>query len=116
MNTTSTSASDLCLRYCSQLGIGSPQFTKVAQGLAEKVGTVGDLAGRSPLSVAAACIYMASHLLGKGKTPKQISEVAGVSDGTIRTAYKFLYQERDRLIEPEWIANGKGDMKNLPPS
>lgn len=76
--------------------------------------TVGDLAGRSPLSVAAACIYMASHLLGKPKTPKEISNVAGVSDGTIRTAYKFLFQERERLIEPEWIANGKGDMSKLP--
>jgi transcription initiation factor TFIIB len=76
--------------------------------------TVGDLAGRSPLSVAAACIYMASYLLGKPKTPKEISVVAGVSDGTIRTAYKFLYQERERLIEKEWIADGKGNMDNLP--
>jgi len=76
--------------------------------------TVGDLAGRSPLSVAAACIYLTSHLLGKPKSPKEISEVAGVSDGTIRTAYKYLYQERERLVEPEWIANGKGNMDNLP--
>ena len=116
MNTTSTNATALCVRYCNQLGLTAQIFTKVSQGLADKVGTVGDLAGRSPLSVAAACIYMASHLLGKGKSPKDISQVAGVSDGTIRTAYKFLYHERERLIEPEWIANGKGDMKNLPVS
>lgn len=76
--------------------------------------TVGDLAGRSPLSVAAACIYMASYLCGKPKSPKDISLVAGVSDGTIRTAYKYLYQEKDRLIEPEWVAGGKGKMENLP--
>ncbi|TVY80721.1 Transcription initiation factor IIB [Lachnellula suecica] len=112
--TTSTNAKDLCLRYCSQLGLKSQQFVKVSQGLADKMSTVGDLAGRSPLSVAAACIYMASYLLGKGKTPKEISQVAGVSDGTIRTAYKYLYQERERLIEPEWIADGKGKMDNLP--
>jgi transcription initiation factor TFIIB len=110
----STSAKDLCLRYCSQLGLKSQQFTKVSQGLALKMSTVGDLAGRSPLSVAAACIYMASYLLGKPKTPKEISMVAGVSDGTIRTAYKYLYQERERLIEPEWIADGKGKIENLP--
>ncbi|RDW66198.1 putative transcription initiation factor IIB [Coleophoma cylindrospora] len=114
--TTSTNAKDLCLRYCSQLGLKSQQFVKVSQGLAEKMSTVGDLAGRSPLSVAAACIYMASYLLGKPKSAKEISLVAGVSDGTIRTAYKFLYQDRDRLIEPEWIENGKGDMNNLPAS
>ena len=112
--TTSTNAKDLCLRYCSQLGLKNQQFVKVSQGLADKMSTVGDLAGRSPLSVAAACIYMASYLLGKPKSPKEISGVAGVSDGTIRTAYKYLYQERERLIEPEWIADGKGNMENLP--
>jgi transcription initiation factor TFIIB len=112
--TTSTNAKDLCLRYCSQLGLKNQQFVKVSQGLADKMSTVGDLAGRSPLSVAAACIYMASYLLGKPKSPKEISGVAGVSDGTIRTAYKYLYQERERLIEPEWIADGKGNLDNLP--
>jgi transcription initiation factor TFIIB len=114
--TTSTNARDLCLRYCNQLGLKSQQFVKVSQGLADKMSTVGDLAGRSPLSVAAACIYMASYLLGKPKTAKEISQVAGVSDGTIRTAYKYLYQERERLIEPAWIADGKGKMENLPVS
>ncbi len=114
--TTSTNARDLCVRYCNQLGLKSQQFVKVSQGLADKMSTVGDLAGRSPLSVAAACIYMASYLLGKGKTAKEISQVAGVSDGTIRTAYKYLYQERERLIEPEWIADGKGKIENLPTS
>ena len=113
-STTSTNAKDLCLRYCNQLGLKAQQFTKVSQGLADKVATVGELAGRSPLSVAAACIYMASYLLGKPKTPKEISAVAGVSDGTIRTAYKYLYQDRERLIEPEWIADGKGNVENLP--
>lgn len=114
--TTSTNARDLCLRYCNQLGLKSQQFVKVSQGLADKMSTVGDLAGRSPLSVAAACIYMASYLLGKPKTAKEISQVAGVSDGTIRTAYKYLYQERERLIESAWIADGKGKMENLPAS
>lgn len=115
-STESTKAEALCLRYCSLLGLKNQQFVKVSQGLAEKMSTVGDLAGRSPLSVAAACIYMASCLLGKPKSPKDIAAVAGVSDGTIRTAYKYLYQERERLIEPQWIANGKGSMDNLPAS
>ena len=75
---------------------------------------VVDLAGRSPLSVAAACIYMASHLLGKPKSAKDIASIAGVSDGTIRTAYKFLYQERESIIEPDWIKDGKGSMDRLP--
>ena len=77
---------------------------------------LGSLAGRSPLSAAAACIYMISHLLKFPKSAKEISQVAGVSDGTIRTAYKFLFAEKDTLIDPEWIKDGKGDMSLLPPS
>jgi len=112
--TSSTSAEALCERYCDALGLKAHLFTKVSTGLAKKMSTVGDLAGRSPLSVAAACIYMTSHLLGKPKSPKDISAVAGVSDGTIRTAYRYLYQEAERLIEPDWIKDGKGDMSRLP--
>ncbi len=78
--------------------------------------SVGALAGRSPLSAAAACIYMTSALMKQPKSAKEISAVAGVSDGTIRTAYKFLYAEREKLIDPEWIKDGKGDMKLLPAS
>ena len=78
------------------------------------MGKVGALAGRSPLSAAAACIYFASHLLNDARTAKEIASVVGVSDGTIRTSYKFLEAKKDELVEPEWIDNGKGDMALLP--
>jgi len=109
--TTSTNAEDLCIRYCSNLGLMGQQVVKISQALAVKVSLVGELAGRSPLSIAAACIYMASHLVLQPMSPKDIAVVAGVSDGTIRTAYKFLYQERDKLIEKEWEL----PMHKLPP-
>ena len=76
--------------------------------------SVGALAGRSPLSAAGACIYMVSYLMKQPKTAKEIAAVAGVSDGTIRTAYKFLYAKKDQLIDPDWVKDGKGDMKLLP--
>jgi transcription initiation factor TFIIB len=75
--------------------------------------TNGALAGRSPLSIAAVSIYLISHLMGYPKTPKEISLVAGVSDGTIRTAYKHVYPERDILIKKEWLDRG-GKMDQLP--
>jgi len=112
-NTTSTKAVELCIRYCSQLGLPT-QTTRISQLLAEKINSVGSLAGRSPLSAAAACIFFASHLMKTPKTPKEISNVAGVSDGTIRTSYKLLQAEKDKLVDPEWIKDGKGDMKLLP--
>ena len=112
--TDATCAKDLCTRFCSQLGLNEQKFIRTSIGLCEKVSSIGDLAGRSPLSLAAASVYMTSYLLGRAKSAKEVAGVCGVSDGTVRTAYKFLYQDRERLIEPSWIANGKGKMENLP--
>jgi len=115
-NSPSTSAEALCARYCGMLGFrNAPRIQKIAQALAIKTSSVKDLAGRSPLSVAAACIYFASHYLGEPKLSKDIASVAGVSDGTIKTAYRFLYQAKDRLVEDEWKEKPlKGNLDRLP--
>jgi len=85
-----------------------------SKSIADNMVAKGVLAGRSPLSAAAACIYMASHLMGVPKSPKEIANVAGVSDGTIRTSYRLLHASKDDLIDEEWLKEGKGDMKRLP--
>ena len=86
--------------------------------LADKVNELGTLAGRSPLSVAAACIYFTSHLMKCPRTAKEIAGVCGVSDGTIRTAYKYLFDAKDKLVEQSWLkdkdGNVKGDINDLP--
>ncbi|KAG9247987.1 cyclin-like protein [Calycina marina] len=113
-STSSTSAKELCVRFCSQLGLKNQMFVKVSQGIADSPVTLHELAGRSPLSVAAACIYMAAHLLGSPRTAKEISGIAGVSDGTIRNSYKFLYLKKETIIKDDWIRDGRGSMDNLP--
>lgn len=110
--TATTNPGELCARFCSILGLDQ-RVTNVAIDLAEKMSSGGALAGRSPLSGAAACIYMASYLMGSPRTPKQISEAAKVSDSTIRNAYKNLYNEREKFIQPEWLSRG-GNVDNLP--
>lgn len=110
----STSAEDLLLRFCNKLGV-SNSTSLIGMDLAKRISQSGVIAGRSPLSVAAACIYMISYLMGEPKTPKEISDVASVSDGTIRTAYKMLYTQRDDLIREEWLQKG-GDKSRLPTS
>ena len=110
--TTTTNPGELCARFCSILALDQ-RCTNVAIELAGQMSTVGALAGRSPLSGAAACIYMASYLMGQARTPKQISEAAKVSDSTIRNAYKSLYSEREKLIQKEWLDKG-GKIENLP--
>ncbi|KAJ5674143.1 transcription initiation factor IIB [Penicillium macrosclerotiorum] len=113
--TTSAKPSDMCNRFCNLLELPF-QVTRVSSTLADKVTKSGELAGRSPLSIVASCIYMAAHLMGSPKSAKEISFVVHVSDGTIRHAYKQLYAARKTLIDPEWLNDGKGDMKNLPSS
>lgn len=111
---TSTDATELCSRFCGNLGLNQ-QCVLLSQDIATKMQNGGALAGRSPLSVAAACIYMASHLMGTPKSPKDISNVAGVSDGTIRTSYKLCYKERDSLLKgTRWEQSEKVDLKRLP--
>ena len=130
-NTSSTKAHDLMIRYCNNLQL-SQQAIMAAQELADRTAQAGTLAGRSPISSAAACIYMICHLMKQPRSAKDISNVAGVSDGkyseemilaewftdtlkgTIRNAYKHLYQDKDALIDSKWLENGKGDITLLP--
>jgi transcription initiation factor TFIIB len=103
---------ELCRRYCSMLDM-SQRATQMSEALANKTLSTGSLAGRSPLSAAAACIYMAGHLLGEGKSPKDIQQVAGVSDSTIRHAYKLMYGELDKIIDDDMKRRG-ADPAQLP--
>ena len=111
----STSAPELCARYCSNLRFRhAVRVENIARRLAEKSAKVTDLAGRSPLSVAAACIYMASHLAGEPRTSKEISVVAGVSDGTVKTAYRYLYNSKDVILTEEVFPEGVPPTDKLP--
>lgn len=104
-----TSAEDLMRRFCSHLGLPS-QVTKASEYIARKAKEEGTLAGRSPISIAAAAIYMASSLYCQNVTATKIAEKTGVSDGTIKTSYKHLWEAKDKLIDPEW----KIDFEKLP--
>ena len=113
--TTTADPADLCQRYCSMLDMDQ-RSTNVAIALATVMTKSGALAGRSPLSSAAACIYMASMLMGQAKTPKDIMAVAKVSDSTIRHAYKLLYAEKEKLLTEEIINRGADPAKLVKPS
>jgi transcription initiation factor TFIIB len=111
--TASTSASDLMIRFCNRLQL-SPAIQATCVELANRMADAGTLAGRSPISIAAAGIFFISWLMDKGKSAKDVGEAAGVSEGTVRNAYKVIYAAREQLVDPKWIANGKGSMVRLP--
>lgn len=120
LNTTSTSPSVLIERFCGQLGYEF-RVAIIAKAIAEKAPNIHDMAGRSPLSIAAASLYFATNLISLPKTTiKDLVPITGVSDGTIRVAYKVLYTNKDQLIEQNWIGDqpggqGFGNVDNLPP-
>lgn len=102
-----TSAGEYCARFTSRLGFKQTNLiAKLAKSIAEQSQNSVHVGGRSPLSIAAACIYMACHAVGEPKSSAAIADKCGVSDGTIKTTYKFLYAMRDEIIQPEWVSQG----------
>lgn len=97
-NTSIMNSEDLMLRFCSNLQL--PNYVqKAGIDLVKRAKEVGTLAGKSPISVAAACIYMVSYLYHMPKSTRDIAHVAGVSEVTIKSAYKSLYAERELLVD-----------------
>jgi len=93
----SLDARQLLSRFCAKLNL--PQvISKAAAAAANRADEMRTVEGRSPVSVAAACIYFTAPLFGAPRSPRQISEVSGVSEPTIRGTYKQLWQDREELV------------------
>ncbi|XP_040572334.1 transcription initiation factor IIB [Lepeophtheirus salmonis] len=80
---------DFMHRFCGALGL-SRDVQKAATHIAKKSVDLDIVPGRSPISVAAAAIYMASQASSDRKTQKEIADIAGVADVTIRQSYKLM--------------------------
>ncbi|KAJ1985986.1 transcription initiation factor IIB [Dimargaris cristalligena] len=104
---------DLMARFCSHLDLPMP-VQRVAIDVTKESKELGTLAGKSPVSVAAACIYLVSHLMGTPKSPKDIANVAGVSETTIKNSYKSLYLVREQLLKPDIIKDPVLDRLPVP--
>ncbi|PWN87352.1 putative SUA7-TFIIB subunit, factor E [Acaromyces ingoldii] len=92
-----TNAVDLVGRFCNHLGLEN-QVTRITEEVAKAVRNEGVLAGRSPTTIAAACIYMASILAGMTLSAKKISTAAGVSDVTIKSSYRELIKSKEKIL------------------
>ncbi|XP_059665328.1 transcription initiation factor IIB-like [Cornus florida] len=101
-------AGDFLRRFCSHLGMTN-QAVKAAQEAVQKSEEL-DIR-RSPISVAAAVIYIVTQLSDDKKLLKDISLATGVAEGTIRNSYKDLHPYASRLI-PSWYAKEE-DLRNL---
>ncbi len=64
-----------------------------AISLLKKAITKGLISGRGPTGVAAAAVYIASAMYGERRTQKEVADVAGVTEVTIRNRYRELKKE-----------------------
>ena len=76
-------------RYVSDLDLPD-DVERRARELIEAARQEGVLSGKSPVGIAAAAVYAAALLTNEKVTQSQVSEVADVSEVTIRNRYKEL--------------------------
>ncbi|KAF9090689.1 transcription initiation factor IIB [Mortierella sp. GBA35] len=93
-----TASEDLIARFCNNLGL-TMDVEKAAVELTKKAKDIMTLNGKAPASIAAACVFMAATLFKNVRTTAVISMVCGVSEVTIKNAYKHLYKERATLVD-----------------
>lgn len=93
---------ELCDQYSDELA-HSGDARDICRRIAGQIRAGLYLTGLSPLPVVAVSLYMASHLMGLGTSIRRISEVVGVSEGTIRNAYRSVYSWRDELINSNML-------------
>ena len=76
-------------RFCANLGL--PQRIQPLATMIAKRATENDVvAGRATTSVAAAAIFLACLASGETKTAKEIGEITGVAESTIKQTYRHL--------------------------
>jgi len=76
-------------RIASRSGL-SEKTKRRALDILKKAGETKTSAGKDPMGLAAAALYVACVLEGENKTQKDVAEAAGVTEVTIRNRYKGL--------------------------
>ena len=89
-----TSPSDYIPRFASKLGLSGEVQAKAIE-IVRKAKESGVLNGKGPTGVAATALYISSILLGERKTQRDIADVAGITEVTIRNRYKEIAEEVD---------------------
>ncbi len=79
-------------RYVNALKLSGDAQEKAVE-LLKMAMKKGLLSGRSPTGVSAAAVYIAGAIVGERRTQKEIADVAGVTEVTIRNRYRELKEQ-----------------------
>jgi transcription initiation factor TFIIB len=83
-------------RFVSDLGL-SEEVERRARELLQNAKQQGVHSGKSPVGLAAAAVYAASLLTNEKVTQNEVSEVANISEVTIRNRYHELLEAEDGI-------------------
>ncbi len=84
-------------RFTSALKLSGKVQEKAIELLKKSI-SKGLISGRGPTGVAAAAVYIASAMAGERRTQKEVADVAGVTEVTIRNRYRELRRELNLKI------------------
>jgi len=87
-----TDPSQYVPKFTAALKLSGKVQEKAIQ-LLKKAVAKGLISGRGPTGVAAAAVYIASAMFGERRTQKEVADVAGVTEVTIRNRYRELKKE-----------------------
>ncbi|KAK4689371.1 transcription initiation factor TFIIB, partial [Tremellales sp. Uapishka_1] len=100
-SSTKESAEGLLGRYCNHLDLGNTVLN-ASKYIAVKAVEKSAIDGRSPVSIAAGVLFFTCTLLQNPTTAHDISQVASVSESTIKLIRKLVASNVDLVVRPEW--------------
>ena len=83
---------DYIPRFASALNLSADTQTKAVEIL-EQARDIELTSGRGPTGIAAAALYVSSLIHGEKRTQREVADVAGVTEVTIRNRYKELIKK-----------------------
>lgn len=89
-----TAPQDYISRFSNKLRLSTDVQAKSIE-IIKKASEKELTSGRGPTGLAAAAIYMASVLCGERRTQREVAEIAGVTEVTIRNRYKEISNKLD---------------------
>ncbi len=92
--------SDYIPRFASALKL-SPETQSKSVEILEMARKIELTSGRGPTGIAAAALYVASLIHGEKRTQREVADVAGVTEVTIRNRYKELIKRLKLTKEVE---------------
>ena len=102
---------DYIARFASALKL-TPETQSDAVEIIEKAQKGELTSGRGPTGIAAASLYVAALMHGEKRTQREVADVAGVTEVTIRNRYKELLEKLKLEKQVEKVSKGRKGGKN----